>query len=102
MSSYAFGSRIQIETTFTDDTGDTANPTNVYCTIREPDGTETIYTYGTDPEIEHPSKGVFNIEITGDQEGKYVYWWHTDIPAPLDTVQATDEGHFRIRQSTFD
>lgn len=74
MITYDVGDRIPQSVAFTiDDVA--ADPTVLTCQVRKPDGTETTYTYVTDPEIVKDSTGTYHINIDAVQSGRYSGVW---------------------------
>jgi hypothetical protein len=60
--------------------------------IREPDGTETTYTYGTSSELVRTSQGHYRVDIEPDQAGTHRFRWTS-----TGTGKASEEGWFQIR-----
>ena len=54
------------------------DPSLVYCTVFEPDGTETTYQWGTDPQVQKTSIGVYFIEQLVNAAGTWFFKWHSD------------------------
>ena len=79
---------------FRDANGTLTNPTAVTMTVREPDGTTTTYTYGSDDEVTRDSTGVYSFSIVFDQEGRHGLRW-----LGTGTVPAADEDFVNILPS---
>jgi hypothetical protein len=92
-NAYDLGDVVQLTGTFTDPLDDDAaiDPTKVYCTIREPDGTATTYEYGLDAEINKSSTGIYTMNVDADSAGVWYYrWWSTG------NGKAAEEDAFRV------
>lgn len=57
---------VTVVATVRDRFGALADPTTLAWTVRAPDGTET-----TPPSTDHPSVGVYELDVRLDQAGKY-------------------------------
>lgn len=67
------GSYFEKEYTFTS-AGSASDPDVVKFGIEEPSGTETIYTYGVDPEITKSSTGIYAVRLQmNDELGAHKY-----------------------------
>lgn len=83
--------------TFTDSTGAAADPSVVVATTLAPDGiTETVYTFGVDPELTNPAVGTFVLLFPLDAVGH----WAVRI-AGSGTLQAAAESHVEVPVSPF-
>lgn len=69
MSKYFVGDLPRTKATFTDTDGNNIDPTNVFATISEPDGTTTTFEFGTDSDIVKDTDGVYYTDIDLDKEG---------------------------------
>jgi hypothetical protein len=73
---YDYGDTVRARVTYTDpDTGDLTDPVTVTCQVRQPDGTLTTYTYGTDAQPTRVSIGLYQMLIDLDDEGTYKWKW---------------------------
>lgn len=65
------------------------------CTVMKPDGGSTVYTYGTDANIDRESDGDYYCDVTPDQSGRWLYRWagtgsgYTVVEAGSFVVQAS-------------
>lgn len=65
------------------------------CTVMKPDGGSTVYTYGTDVNIDRESDGDYYCDVTPDQSGRWLYRWagtgsgYTVVDAGSFVVQAS-------------
>ena len=92
---YEIGNLIRVTGTFTDSDGNAHDPTSVFCSVLEPDGTQTDYEHGVDPEITNSATGVYYLDQAVDQEGFWYYRWYA-----TGTGEAADESYFRVRART--
>lgn len=75
--------------------GTETDPTVTKFGMIEPDGTETIYTYGTDAQLTRSAAGKFSVTWTTDQPGRHEWrWWGTGA------VTAADHGVFWVEGSS--
>jgi len=98
LANYNPGQLVSITTNpgFKNSSGVLTDPTTVTLRWRDPHGVETVWVYGTDPEITRTSAGIYASEILGDITGTYVFRWEGD-----GSVTAADEDSF-IVESLFD
>lgn len=98
-NTYDKGDLVKVTGTFTDPDSNDAliDPTVVKVSVKEPDGTTTTYTYGTDAECVKVSTGLYKLEINCDAPGTWHYrWWSTG------TGQAAEPDEFIVEPSVFD
>ena len=78
------GNNAKVRAVWTDPDNDDApfDPTNVYVTIRDPDGNVTSYTYGASTIVK-VSVGIYTYTWTPDEAGHWYYRWHS---SPEDTA----------------
>lgn len=96
-ASATVGTRAVATVTFTDDTGDLADPTAVIGTVRNPNtGVDTVSTYGVDAALTRTSLGVFKLEFDLIAEGR----WHFRV-AGTGAVAAAVEGSVVVPESVF-
>lgn len=81
---------------FVDEAGVAADPTTVTFRLRTPDGTETSYVYGTDPEVERTAVGAYRFALTPSVSGPHHYRW-----VGAGAVAEAEEGFIRVRGSAF-
>ena len=92
---YPLGNVIRVSAVFTDDAGEDIDPAVVNCRVRNPQGSATLYTYGTaDPSIVRDSKGHYHLDLDDDIDGKWVYRWYS-----TGTGKAADEAWFTVEIS---
>lgn len=98
MLSYDIGDVVSIRTYsaagegFKDAAGVLTDPTTVTLIVREPDSTETTYTYVA-TQITRDSAGRFSKDYSPDQSGVHYYRW-----IGTGAVAAAFEGAFFVRQ----
>lgn len=68
MQTFTTGNTVRATVTFTSD-GDPVDPGTVTGTVKDPDGTTTVYTYGSDSELTRSSAGVYRLLIPADIDG---------------------------------
>lgn len=80
---FDYGEIVRARNTYRDpDSGALTDPATVTVEVREPNGTLTTYTYGTDTELTRVVLGTFQILIPLTQTGTYKWKW---------TATATDK-----------
>lgn len=89
---------LRLESNFYDDNGDDTDPTTVLCKVKNPRGTTTTYTYGTDDELGKSSTGDFYLDITPDMSGRWFFRWE----ATDSTTTVASEGNFLVQFSEFE
>lgn len=97
MNSYALGAQVKTAVTFTV-SGMATDPTTVQAKIRQPNGTITTYTYGTDPQLARDSAGVYHVIITTTAGGVWSYRFLTGATGPC---VAANEAEFFVQFSDF-
>jgi len=94
-NSYPLGNVIRVLGAFTDEDGKEIDPAVVCCRVRNPQGSATLYTYGTaDPSIVRGSAGYYHLNIGADIAGKWGYRWFA-----TGTGKAADEDCFTVEIS---
>lgn len=92
-NAYDIADAQDLKVTFTDVNGDVADPTAVTFKMREPDGTETNYTYGTDLELEKSSTGVYFVTWGFRVPGRHIHRF-----AGTGTLQAAQQLETWVRE----
>jgi hypothetical protein len=75
--SYQAGDTYPAQVTIRDTAGNPTDPDSLTLTVREPDGTTTVYVYGVDLEVVRDSEGVFHADIPLTATGMWVFAWAT-------------------------
>lgn len=97
MGVYQLGTAVTITETFAL-LGVPMSPTGVTFTVQDPEGTETVYVWGVDPEITNPVAGVFVLQLPAiTLPGQWLY-----NVAGTGVVVAQGQGEFTILQSAID
>ena len=73
MNSYDLGQLVRCPVQIVDLTGAPVDPGTLTFTIEEPDGTETVYVYGTDAQLVRLSAGSFYVDWPTAQSGTHFY-----------------------------
>ena len=87
------GDVAHLTATFTDpENSDTPiDPTAVYLSVRDPNGTVTTLQFGVDSEVQQSGTGAYYADISIDRPGRWYYrWWSTGVG------QAADEQWFEV------
>jgi len=92
---YLRGRTVRISAAVVNEAGAATDPSICVLHLRSPDGTETSYTYGTDPEVQRDSLGHFSADFVLEDAGRYEYLWQTVNPTGV------DEGRFQVVQGAF-
>lgn len=71
--SYDIGDTRRLTATFTNLAGTETDPSTVTFKIKLPDGTVTTYVYGTDAELVRSGAGVYYVDYSITQAGRYSY-----------------------------
>lgn len=91
------GSQVDLTTAFTDQNGNSADPTTVTLKLMSPECRESSYTYGTDEEVSKQGVGNYTARITPDKAGRWHYRWETTG----DGTTIASEGDFLVQRSPF-
>lgn len=78
-STYDIGDVVRLAGAWTDPLdGDAAiDPTEVYCTVRDPSGNLTTYEYGVDAGLTKASEGNYYLDLDADESGIWHYRFHS-------------------------
>ena len=96
MNQYSKGDLVRCSASFADSAGTATNPSAVIFQVRNPAGTTTSYTYGTDAEVVRPSTGSYYVDVNANLVGTWHYRFYS-----TGTGQAADEASFRVKDSYF-
>ena len=67
------------------------------CTVMDPAGASTVYTYGTDSNIDRTDAGDYYCDVTSDQSGRWLFRW----VGTGATYTVVDAGSFVVQASPF-
>lgn len=93
MNNYDVGDRVRLSAEFTVSGADT-DPTAVTLQIKDPSGTVTTLTYGTDAALKRDSEGKFYYDLDITMHGTWVYRF-----AGTETAAAAEERVLYVRAS---
>ncbi len=80
---------------FKDLSGAAADPTGIVVAVRDPAGTDTSYTYGSDAELERDGVGAYHIDIPAVLAGRHVVTWTTTgVP------QLSESAEFHVKRKS--
>lgn len=96
MNQYSKGDLVRCSASFATSAGAATDPTAVLAQVRNPAGTTTTYTYGTDAELVKVSTGNYYVDVNANQVGTWHYRFYS-----TGTGQAADEGSFKVKDSNF-
>lgn len=66
---------IRLDANFFNDAGTDTDPDTVKLYLYDPNGTQTIYTYGTDDEMGRTDTGDYYCDVTPDSSGRWFWRW---------------------------
>jgi hypothetical protein len=75
------------------------DPDSCTVEVEAPDGTEILYVYGVDADLDHIDHGTFRMRVVADQSGKWRFRF-SGLSAAGRSVPSV-EGTFRVRRTTF-
>lgn len=88
---YFVGALVRCSSEFTDLLGVFQDPSNVFCIIRIPAGTQTTYHYGVDAALVKDSVGHYHLDVDASTVGQHVYRFYS-----TGTGQTAMEGRFNV------
>lgn len=91
---FQVGDKVRVSAAFTDADEAASDPGGVLCKVREPDGTVTTYTYGTDADLVKDSTGNYRVDFLTTQSGRHRYGFYG-----ITSGQAVAESEFRVQPS---
>lgn len=95
-NTYDKGDLVRNTGTWTDAAGAAVDPTTVVFKYTDPGGVTMTLTYSTDPEVVRSSTGIYYVDVSIDEVGRWITRWES-----TGTGQAAGEGEFYIRRSEF-
>lgn len=94
ISVFQVGDKVRLAAEFTDIDEADSDPGGVLCKVREPDGSVTTYTYGTDAALIKDSTGNYHLDFLTTQSGRHRYGFYG-----ITSGQAVSESEFRVQPS---
>ncbi len=94
MNGYMIGEVVRCTAAFTTPNGTPVEPASVTFRMRKPDGTTTVYIYGTDAELLRDDVGEYRVDFPATLAGRYHYRFESG-----GTYQAAAERGFRVQAS---
>lgn len=97
-TTFQVGDKAIVTSTFTDpaDNNNKVDPSVVAFKVKNPNGTQATYTYGTSSEVARLSLGVFRLEIDITMAG--VWKWRSYSTG---NYQGAAQGSFEVEASEF-
>lgn len=92
-----YGDLVRVQGSFTDANSVAQDPTSVYFQIKNPWGSVSAYTYGSNTQVVRSATGVYHVDVSADAVGWWKYRWYSSGAG-----QASGEGEFRVQESEFD
>lgn len=93
---YDRGDKVRASVAFTSAAGAAVDPAAVTCRVKNPEGTDSTYVYGTNAELVRDSQGNYHLDIDANVEGLWTYRFEG-----TGTNQGAGEGEFTVRDSAF-
>lgn len=90
MNSYDKGDLVRISAAFTNVSSVATDPSTIVCRVRRPQGSITLYTYGTDAALVKSGTGNYYVDLTTDQSGV----WYYRFEGTGAVVQAEEDSFF--------
>ena len=88
------GDLVRVSGSFTDEGGSAADPSAVFCAVRDPSGNVTTYEYGQDAELVKDDTGEYHVDVDTDEAGMWFYRWYS-----TGSGQAAEEGRFWVEKA---
>ena len=96
MNQYDVGDMVRCTGAFANSAGVAVDPAAVFCKVRKPDGTVTLYTYGADAALVKAAAGSYYVDVSTTAPGVWYYRFYS-----TGVGQAAGETAFRVRVSSF-
>jgi len=76
---YWQGGQVRLDAVFTDPLNSDApiDPTDVYCSVRDPNGVPKVYRYNVDAELGRTAVGVYYLDLDLPKAGRWYYYWYS-------------------------
>lgn len=97
-TTFQVGDKVIITSTFTDPAASNAlvDPSVVAFKVKNPNGTQTTYTYGSSSEADKTSTGIYTLEVNITMAG--VWKWRSYSSG---NFQGAAQGSFEVEASEF-
>jgi len=95
-NTYDYGDLVRVTGTFTNAAGTATDPTAVLCKYRNPSGTITTLTYGTDAALVKSATGIYYTDINANESGVWRYRIYS-----TGTGQGAAETFFEVSRTVF-
>lgn len=96
VNSYDLGDLVRVTAAFTNTAGTAIDPAAVFFQAKDPNGTLTEYTYGTDVELVRDSLGNYHADVAAAAAGTWHYRFYS-----TGSGQAAETGSFTVERSEF-
>ena len=94
---YSLGSAVVCEFDFRDPTTNAlVDPTNVYASVKNPNGVKTTYQYGVDSEVVNTATGEYYVIVDANAAGVWFYRGYS-----TGTYKGSNEDSFEVNASEF-
>jgi uncharacterized protein YfaS (alpha-2-macroglobulin family) len=82
MNAYQVGNVVRCSGAFTTAAGAAVDPSTITFRARKPDGTVTVYVYGTDAQLVKDSTGNYHVDLTANAAGRWAFRFEGTGSAP--------------------
>jgi uncharacterized protein YfaS (alpha-2-macroglobulin family) len=96
INEYALGTNVTVSAIFKTALGVAADPTAVFFSVKDPEGTQSDLTYGDDVEVVKDSTGHYHVDVDANIAGTWLYRFFS-----TGTGKAAAEGSFTVSPSNF-
>ena len=94
---FDIGDTVVVTGTWTDLSGNPADPAGVRIRFKDPSGNVETRIYQTHPEVQKVSTGIYKLEISADEAG----YWHYKFDSNSGNYDGASEDSFSVRTSQF-
>jgi hypothetical protein len=96
MNSYDKGDLVTVSARFRRSNGSLLDPAAVFCQVKNPAGTITLYTFGTDAALVKDAVGKYHVDINANAVGVWAYRFYS-----TGNGQTAVEDKFTVKSSNF-
>jgi hypothetical protein len=93
---YDLGDLVRVSAAWTNAAGTAIDPTAVFAKYKDPSGSTTTLTYGTDLALVKDSTGNYHVDIDANEAGTWRYRFYS-----TGTGQGAEEGNFYVSAGSF-